>query len=714
MHASRLGTLAPGLAPRYIPGEALISYAARLELRIGVDPGYEWSLARSREMAIRRKGMNNDRAQRRLAILCEQMTGIPEGTFERRYRCRDVIENACSLCTGEPGIELDAGGGRLVCPTHRCWTGPSIARAGLKPFELGQPGDGFMQQVAPDVFEAADFLDRVMNQGTAHRRLVDEVIGRVDRARTIAARSSRLGHGIRSVIQSPSEAALVAALVGTLTTPDVLTRIFDPRLTFREAHATLASVVAEKYPRAESPVIDQMWLLIRPTFSWIRTTKLGQAAVERFTPLIIPPDTINFSQVSFPLEPFSRSLDCLSDKGRVGDGGWSDRYVVAQSDPSVPEKFICVGGHIQSTYRSHARRFKDEDFHCAICSGSRAVAGLNSLGDLMPRVASEWDGVANGDLSPYMVTPGSDRKVAWICAKGHPYEAYITNRTLRGTGCPFCAGKALRAGLNDLATTNPQEVLMWDHDAPENPKPTDVSAGNNKVKIYLVCPNGHSFSSTPARLVRTGGRCKECAGTVLVAGLNDLATRRPDVAAWWHPTKNGAIKPEMVRTSNGNMFWWQCPDGHEFTATIRYRTNCTWQTCPADTGRLLVSGYNDLTTKEPDLAKDWDTALNGLGASQTVRGNIKRYWTCAHGHTQSSKVANRRRTGGCTECSPEERVAPARKFKRGRNGWDTRKAAASSVVPADLKHGVAVLSGTDGLDQHPNTRAQKAGLASQE
>lgn len=673
MHASRPGTLAPGLAPRYIPGEALISYAARLELRIGVDPGYEWSLARSREMAIRRKGMNNDRAHRRLAILCEQMTGIPEGTFEGQYRCRDVIENACLLCTGEPRIELDAGRGRLVCPTHRCWTGPSIARAGLKPFELGQPSGHFMQPVTPDVCEAAGFLDGLMNQDNATRHLVFAVIGRVVRARTISVRSSRSGQRIRSVIQSSSEAPLVAALVGTLTNPEVLTRIFDPRLTFLQAYASLASAVAEACPGAGSPVVDQMWLLIRPTFSWIRTTKLGQAAVERFTPLVIPPDTLDFGQAWFPLEPFSRSLNCLGDRGQVGDEGWADRYVVAQSDPSAPEKFICAGGHIQTTYRSHARKFKDEDFHCAICSGSRAVAGLNSLGDLMPRVAAEWDSGVNGDLTPYMVTPGSARKVAWNCPKGHPYAAYIRNRTTRGTGCPFCAGKAVRAGCNDLATTHPQQVLMWDNEAHGNPKPTEVSAGNSKTKIHVVCPNGHCFTTTPARLVKTDGRCKQCAGTVLVPGVNDLATLRPDVAAWWHPTKNGELTPDQVRPFSEKTVWWQCPDGHDFRSAISRRSQRNRQTCPVDSGRVLISGANDLATKDPDLAKDWDAALNGVDASQTVPGNVERYWTCAYGHTQWSTVANRRRAGGCTECQPEDRVAIGqRQFTRGRNGWDTR------------------------------------------
>lgn len=98
------------------------------------------------------------------------------------------------------------------------------------------------------------------------------------------------------------------------------------------------------------------------------------------------------------------------------------------------------------------------------------------------------------------------------------------------------------------------------------------------------------------------------------------------------------------------------------------------QTCPVDSGRMLMSGVNDLATKEPDLAKDWNATLNGFDASQSVLGNVVRYWTCADGHTQCSTVANRRRAGGCTECKPEDRVAIGqRQFRRGRNGWDKRK-----------------------------------------
>jgi hypothetical protein len=155
--------------------------------------------------------------------------------------------------------------------------------------------------------------------------------------------------------------------------------------------------------------------------------------------------------------------------------------------------------------------------------------------------------------------------------------------------------------------------------------------------------------------------------------VNDLATLRPDVAAWWHPTKNGELTPDRVRPFSEKTVWWQCPDGHDFRSTISPLSRRNRQTCPVDSGRVLIPGVNDLATKEPDLAKDWNAALNGVDASQTVPGRVERYGTCADGHTQCSTVANRRRAGGCTRCPPEDRVTIGqREFTRGRNGWDTR------------------------------------------
>lgn len=54
-----------------------------------------------------------------------------------------------------------------------------------------------------------------------------------------------------------------------------------------------------------------------------------------------------------------------------------------------------------------------------------------------PGLSEEWHPTRNGSLNTQDVTPYSNKKVWWICQKGHEWQARIEDRT-RGTGCPFC------------------------------------------------------------------------------------------------------------------------------------------------------------------------------------------------------------------------------------------------------------------------------------
>jgi len=40
-----------------------------------------------------------------------------------------------------------------------------------------------------------------------------------------------------------------------------------------------------------------------------------------------------------------------------------------------------------------------------------------------PGLAAQWNPVKNGDLTPGAVTPGSGKKVWWLCEKGHEWQA---------------------------------------------------------------------------------------------------------------------------------------------------------------------------------------------------------------------------------------------------------------------------------------------------
>ena len=52
-----------------------------------------------------------------------------------------------------------------------------------------------------------------------------------------------------------------------------------------------------------------------------------------------------------------------------------------------------------------------------------------------PELAKEWYPTKNGNSTPAQVTPGSGKKVLWICIREHDWEATLYNRT-SGTGCP--------------------------------------------------------------------------------------------------------------------------------------------------------------------------------------------------------------------------------------------------------------------------------------
>jgi hypothetical protein len=57
-----------------------------------------------------------------------------------------------------------------------------------------------------------------------------------------------------------------------------------------------------------------------------------------------------------------------------------------------------------------------------------------------------------------------------------------------------------------------------------------------------------------------------------VVGVNDLASLRPQLAAEWHPTRNGARTAATVPVSSGKTAWWLCAAGHEWEAIIANRS----------------------------------------------------------------------------------------------------------------------------------------------
>ena len=218
----------------------------------------------------------------------------------------------------------------------------------------------------------------------------------------------------------------------------------------------------------------------------------------------------------------------------------------------------------------------------------RLMKGVNDLATVNPELAKEWHPTKNGDLRPEDVSAWDERKVWWMLPYDVPEDYPVEN--LRGKHFDF----------------------EWE---------SSISIRHRK---RAICP----YLSKPAKGVWQG--------------FNDLATVNPELAAQWHPTKNGDLRPEGVLAGCAKRVWWYLsydvpmnyPIQHlrgkhfdfEWKTSIssRYRYNLG---CPFLNGKALWTGFNDLATKNPELAKEWHPTKNGsLTPYDVTENSRKRVW----------------------------------------------------------------------------------------
>lgn len=180
--------------------------------------------------------------------------------------------------------------------------------------------------------------------------------------------------------------------------------------------------------------------------------------------------------------------------------------------------------------------------------------------------------------------------------------------------------------------------------------PATVSYGS-KRRVWWACKKGHRWQAAISDRIGGSG-CPYCSGRLVQTGINDLKTRYPDVAAQWHPTKNGDLRSDRVSGSSNRKVWWRCVNGHEWQAVISSRTaGCG---CPYCTGKRAVRGYTDLATLFPELAAEWAEMNDGCLSPGDVspHSNKKVWWRCKRGHTWQATVNARVRDGSdCPYCS---------------------------------------------------------------
>ena len=95
------------------------------------------------------------------------------------------------------------------------------------------------------------------------------------------------------------------------------------------------------------------------------------------------------------------------------------------------------------------------------------------------------------------------------CPKGHEWDKTVSN-IKKEIKCPFCYGRKVLAGFNDLATTHPEIAQEWHPTKNGNLKPTDIKAGCNKNVWWKCIKCGNEWQAVVA--IRANGykKCSKC------------------------------------------------------------------------------------------------------------------------------------------------------------------------------------------------------------
>lgn len=308
---------------------------------------------------------------------------------------------------------------------------------------------------------------------------------------------------------------------------------------------------------------------------------------------------------------------------------------------------------------------------CPYCAGQKIIVGVNDLATKRPELITQWHPIKNGTLRPEDVTEFSHKNVWWLCKKGHEWRTKIQDRS-RGEGCPYCAGKMVAKGENDLATQYPELVKEWNPIRNGQLMPTDVTPHSMR-KVWWQCEKGHEWEANIDNRVKGKG-CPYCKGRRAIPGETDLLTVMPELANTWHPTKNGALTPDQVTQGSNRKVWWQCDKGHEWQAIICDRANRN-RGCPYCTRQKPIIGENDLATLKPELAEQWHPSRNHLKPTDvTCHSGKKVWWQCEKGHEWEAVIDSRSKGSGCPYCSGK-RVLPgvndiATIYPHLINSWD--------------------------------------------
>jgi hypothetical protein len=340
----------------------------------------------------------------------------------------------------------------------------------------------------------------------------------------------------------------------------------------------------------------------------------------------------------------------------VGDGGCDDCRFTGGHDPLVGggagRLFARTVGDGEAEVTSGAERLRS-------ASSRRAGVPCRArllCGHALPTVtcAMRLSRVRDVDLAAYLAVPiGTLRRILSEapCARVGEEVSWYRWKDLKKVLASDALRKARLAAKGKISESSsrywvdgyPDLVAQWH--SRNRLLPYQVSHGSEK-KVWWKCPADpdHEWRTQVNGRTRGAG-CPFCT-TRFVSVTNSLVTCRPDIAAQWHPVRNGKLTPDGVLRGSHRRVWWKCPEGidHEWATEVHQRTFPASRGCPFCAGQR-VTLTNSLASRAPEIAREWAVELNGdlTPADVTAGTRTAVWWRCSavSAHVWKATINNR-------------------------------------------------------------------------
>lgn len=208
---------------------------------------------------------------------------------------------------------------------------------------------------------------------------------------------------------------------------------------------------------------------------------------------------------------------------------------------------------------------------CPYCTHLLPNPKTESLDVVKPLLIEEWQSDIYGSISA--IFPSSTAKVNWKCRRCQgEFEARICDREENDNCCPYCAGKKLLSGYNNLEGKYPELIESFSNN---NTCEIGEVLYTSKAKWIWECQVCHGeYEDTIANRVSSKFGCPYCFGRKVLPGFNSFDVKQPTLVQEWDHLNNVLLaNPSEVSENSRTNVWWICKnnDKHRYKMSLYNR-----------------------------------------------------------------------------------------------------------------------------------------------